>query len=138
MSSDAHALQNHAQHLLALCGGSEFAMSSEAFWDSPDARPHLKGLFSCAFKDCRLSTARMIFLGLCVPCSATSAQNSARAESAEDFEHYAARFRGLLFNLLRKLQDSPEAPPKTVSDLEDLLAKCEYHRGAALGLCASI
>ena len=64
--------------------------------------------------------------------------HTVRAESAEDFEHYAARFRGLLFNLLRKLQDSPEAPPKTVSDLEDLLAKCEYHRGAALGLCASI
>lgn len=133
MSSDAHALQNHAQHLLALCGGSEFVMSSEAFWDSPDARPHLEGLFSCAFKDCRLSTARMIFLGLCVPCRAESAENFARAESAEEFEHYSARFRGLLFNTLRRLQDSSDVPPKTISDLEDLLAKCEHHRGVALG-----
>lgn len=110
-----HALQNHAQHLLALCGGSEFAFATEAFWDSPEASVHLEGLFSCAFKDCQLSTARMIFLGLGDPC---------RSESAEDFEHYSSRFRGLLFNLLRKLQDSPEVPPKTISDLEDLLAKC--------------
>lgn len=123
-SEREHALQNHAQHLLALCGGSEFAFATEAFWDSPDASVHLEGLFSCVFKDCQLSTARMIFLGLGevdsgVPCS---------AESAEDFEHYSSRFKGLFFNLMRKLQNSPEVPPKTISDLEDLLAKCEYHR----------